>query len=413
LRELYRHGSEVPSSVSADVADLTAGPEVIQITFIGGFPAWLAMARARRLTSQGPDNVMVTLRGTIRLTQPSLARSLAPEGARHSRDRRLELDRNEVTDIIPFNEFGNLDDLDFSDNTAFDKEAQVLRAPELDDLDDIDNLTVLPLAGPSEVETSVLPRVDSHRPELRSRRSDPDLPGRQGQHRKQLTGPARGRVLMGAMAAGAAAAAAHSATHTSDHSRAETVLAADTATMNGAPASTSARGMQMVAVQPAANVAVHNAELAKGVAFAQERAQREARLQQPLFVMPTKGIFTSGFGYRWGVLHAGIDLANSIGTPIRAVSDGVVIDAGPTAGYGMWVKLRHADGTVTLYGHVNTTMVSVGQRVMAGDQIATMGNRGNSTGPHLHFEVLLGGTQRVDPVPWLAKRGLSVGTFAG
>ena len=347
------------------------------------------------------------------MTQPSLARSLAPEGARHSRDRRLELDRNEVTDIIPFNEFGNLDDLDFSDNTAFDKEAQVLRAPELDDLDDTDNLTVLPLAGPSEVETSVLPRVDSHRPELRSRRSNPDLPGRQGQHRKQLTGPARGRVLMGAMAAGAAAAAAHSATHTSDHSRAETVLAADTATMNGAPASTSARGMQMVVVQPAANVAVHNAELAKGVAYAQERAEREARLQQPLFVMPTKGIFTSGFGYRWGVLHAGIDLANSIGTPIRAVSDGVVIDAGPTAGYGMWVKLRHADGTVTLYGHVNTTMVSRGQRVMAGDQIATMGNRGNSTGPHLHFEVLLGGTQRIDPVPWLAKRGLSVGTFAG
>jgi murein DD-endopeptidase MepM/ murein hydrolase activator NlpD len=236
---------------------------------------------------------------------------------------------------------------------------------------------------------------------------------RRGQHRKELTGPTRGRVLIGAMAAGAAAAAAHTATHSSDHSKAETVLAADAATMNGGAISTSARGMQMVTVRPAANVAVHNAELAKGVAFAQERAQREARLQQPLFVMPTKGIFTSGFGYRWGVLHAGIDLANSIGTPIRAVSDGVVIDAGPTAGYGMWVKLRHADGTVTLYGHVNTTMVSVGERVMAGDQIATMGNRGNSTGPHLHFEVLLNGTQRIDPVPWLAKRGLSVGTFAG
>jgi murein DD-endopeptidase MepM/ murein hydrolase activator NlpD len=350
------------------------------------------------------------------LTQPSLARSPASGGAWQSRDRGLELDRNEVTDIIPFNEFGNLDDLDFSDNSAFDKEAQVVRAPELDDLDDTDNLTVLPLAGPSAVQPSLESferRVDPYRHELRSRRSDPDLPGRRGQHRKQLTGPARGRVLIGAMAAGAAAAAAHSATHTSGHSRAATVLAADAATMNGQPVSTSARGMQMVAVQPAANVAVHNAELAKGVAFAQERAQREARLQQPLFVMPTKGIFTSGFGYRWGVLHAGIDLANSIGTPIRAVSDGVVIDAGPTAGYGMWVKLRHADGTVTLYGHVNTTMVSVGQRVMAGDQIATMGNRGNSTGPHLHFEVLLGGTQRVDPVPWLAKRGLSVGTFAG
>jgi murein DD-endopeptidase MepM/ murein hydrolase activator NlpD len=347
------------------------------------------------------------------LTQPSPARSFAPEGARQSRDRWLELHRNEVTDIIPFNEFGTLDDLDFSENCAFEKEAQVLRAPELDDLDETDNLTVLPLAGPSEVEPRVDRRADLYRHELRSRRGEPDLPGRRGRHRKELTDAARGRVLIGAMAAGAAAAAAHSATHTSDHSRAETVLAADSSTMSGGPISTSARGMQMVTVQPAANVAVHNAELAKGVAFAQERAEREARLQQPLFVMPTKGIFTSGFGYRWGVLHAGIDLANSIGTPVRAVSDGLVIDAGPTAGYGMWVKLRHADGTVTLYGHVNTTMVRVGQRVMAGDQIATMGNRGNSTGPHLHFEVLLGGTQRVDPVPWLAKRGLSVGTFAG
>jgi len=350
------------------------------------------------------------------LTQPSPARSRAPGGARQSRDRGLELDRNEVTDIIPFNEFGNLDDLDFSDNTAFDKEAQVLRAPELDDLDETDNLTVMPLAGPSEVQPrleSSERRIDPYRHELRSRRSEPDLPGRRAQHRKQLTGPARGRVLIGAMAAGAAAAAAHSATHTADHSRAKTVLAADSTAMNGGPISTSARGMQMVTVQPAANVAVHNAELAKGVAFAQERAEREARLQQPLFVMPTKGIFTSGFGYRWGVLHAGIDLANSIGTPIHAVSDGLVIDAGPTAGYGMWVKIRHADGTVTLYGHVNTTLVRIGQRVMAGDQIATMGNRGNSTGPHLHFEVLLGGSQRIDPVPWLAKRGLSVGTFAG
>jgi hypothetical protein len=343
------------------------------------------------------------------LTQLSPARSPAPEGARQSRDRGLELHRNEVTDIIPFNEFGNLDDLDFSENSTFEKGAQVLRAPELDDLDETDNLTVLPLAGPSVVER----RIDPYRHELRSRRDESQLPGRSGQHRKQLTGAARSRVLIGAMAAGAAAAAAHSATHTSDHAHAQTVLAADSANMNGGTISTSARGMQMVAVRPAANVAVHNAELAKGVAFAQERAEREARLQQPLFVMPTKGIFTSGFGYRWGVLHAGIDLANSIGTPIRAVSDGVVIDAGPTAGYGMWVKLRHADGTVTLYGHVNTTLVSVGQRVMAGDQIATMGNRGNSTGPHLHFEVLLGGTQRVDPVPWLAKRGLSVGTFAG
>ncbi|MCV7399732.1 M23 family metallopeptidase [Mycobacterium fragae] len=347
------------------------------------------------------------------MTLHQSARSPAAGVARGSRDPWSDLDRNEVTDIIPFNEFGNLDDLDFSDNSAFDTEAQVLRAPELDDLHETDDLTPLPLAAPSEFESST--HADSYRHQLhRGHRADPaGPPGRRGQHRKPLTSPTRGRVLIGAMAAGAAAAAAHSATHPSDTSKAETVLAADASTMNGGAITTSARGMQMVTVKPAANAAVHNAELAKGVAFAQERAQREARLQQPLFVMPTKGIFTSNFGYRWGVLHAGIDIANSIGTPILAVSDGVVIDAGPTAGYGMWVKLRHADGTVTLYGHVNTTMVSVGERVMAGDQIATMGNRGNSTGPHLHFEVLLGGTQRVDPVPWLAKRGLSVGTFAG
>jgi murein DD-endopeptidase MepM/ murein hydrolase activator NlpD len=191
------------------------------------------------------------------------------------------------------------------------------------------------------------------------------------------------------------------------------VLTANASALTGGAAGNATRGAQVVAVQPAANAAIHNQELARGVAFANDRAQREARMAQPLYVMPTHGIFTSNFGYRWGILHAGIDLANSIGTPIVAVSDGVVIEAGPAAGYGMLVKLRHADGTVTLYGHVNTTLVSAGEHVMAGDQIATMGNRGNSTGPHLHFEVLLGGTERIDPVPWLTKRGINVGNYAG
>lgn len=150
-----------------------------------------------------------------------------------------------------------------------------------------------------------------------------------------------------------------------------------------------------------------------GAAFAQERAEREARLQRPLFVLPTKGVFTSGFGYRWGALHAGIDLAGPIGTPIYAAGDGVVVDAGPTAGYGAWVKIRHSDGTVTLYGHVNTWNVQIGQRVFAGDQIATIGNRGNSTGPHLHFSVLQNGTNFIDPVPWLAARGISLGPYVG
>ena len=91
-------------------------------------------------------------------------------------------------------------------------------------------------------------------------------------------------------------------------------------------------GMQIVSVTPAADTSVHAEEITKAAAFAQERADREARLNRPLFVMPTKGVLTSGFGYRWGVLHGGIDIANSIGTPIFAVADGVVIDVGPDRG---------------------------------------------------------------------------------
>jgi murein DD-endopeptidase MepM/ murein hydrolase activator NlpD len=329
-------------------------------------------------------------------------------------------DRNEVTEIIPFNEFGelgNLDDVEFNDNAAFRTDAQVLQAPELDDLHDIDNQIPLRLARPEfALDPGAQRFADARRSQLYDRAHDADdadlgWPG--GKHRKQLTGAARGRVLFAAMAAGAAAAAVHATTHPPDTSKTEAVLAASPTALNGRPVSATPRRMQLVPVKPAANVAVHKAEFVKVVAFAEERAEREARLQQPLFVTPARGMFTSNFGYRWGVLHAGIDIANSIGTPIVAVSDGVVVDAGPTGGYGMWVKLRHADGTVTLYGHVNTTTVRVGERVMAGDQVATIGCRGSCTGPHLHFEVLLGGTDRVDPVPWLAKRGLSLGSFAG
>ncbi len=370
-----------------------------------------------------------------RLTRLSAETAGVVRVGRAAGGRWTEAHRNEVTEILPLDGFdfddldfvdesadlgdlGDLGDLDFSNDSAFDNEARVLLAPELDDLHDTDDLGPLLLAAPAAVPIPARFQPTTATTEAR-RPNHSDITDvipairRGGQHRKQPTSAARGRLLISAMAAGAAAAAAHTATSHADTPKTEAVLTANASALSGGAGSNTIRGAQVVAVQPAANAAVHNEELAKGVAFANDRAQREARLQQPLFVMPTKGIFTSNFGYRWGVLHAGIDLANSIGTPIYAVSDGVVIDSGPAAGYGALVKLRHADGTVTLYGHVNTTLVSVGQRVMAGDQIATMGNRGNSTGPHLHFEVLQGGTERIDPVPWLAKRGLNVGNYAG
>lgn len=304
----------------------------------------------------------------------------------------------EVTDIIPFNEFGRLDGAPYSDS-AFDDASDVLLAPELDDMTDTDNMPVLQLAFPRGGYSDQ--RV--YRP-----REATQVPARGGKHRSQPTSAVKSRVMVAAMAAGAAAAAAHAATHPSEDTVSRpAVLAASKTTLNDGTTTTSSHGMQMITVKAAANVVVHNEELAKGVAFAQERAEREARLQRPLFVAPTQGAFTSGFGYRWGVLHAGVDIANAIGTPILAASDGVVIESGPSAGYGMLVKLRHSDGTVTLYGHVNRTLVSVGERVMAGDQIAEMGNRGYSTGPHLHFEVLQNGTNRIDPSSWLAKRGIN------
>lgn len=126
------------------------------------------------------------------------------------------------------------------------------------------------------------------------------------------------------------------------------------------------------------------------------------------FVLPARGMLTSGFGSRWGTFHNGIDIAGPLGTPIYAVANGTVIDAGPAQGFGLWVRIRHDDGSVTVYGHMYDFFVSVGERVPAGMQIARMGNRGDSTGPHLHFEVIVGG-QHVDPQQWLALRGLTFG----
>jgi len=125
-------------------------------------------------------------------------------------------------------------------------------------------------------------------------------------------------------------------------------------------------------------------------------------------VTPAVGELTSGFGARWGSTHYGIDIANSIGTPIYATTEGVVVESGPASGFGMWVRLQHADGTISVYGHINESLVSEGQQIAAGEQIATMGNRGQSTGPHLHFEIWLDGAKKVDPLSWLRSNGVDI-----
>ncbi|OZC87278.1 metallopeptidase [Rhodococcus sp. 06-412-2C] len=202
-----------------------------------------------------------------------------------------------------------------------------------------------------------------------------------------------------ALAAGEAPAAAVAATTAPQTAE----LDADTSS------ATPSQAPQILSVAAPADLSQFNDLLAKGQRFSEERAAREAAARRPLFALPAQGTYTSNFGTRWGVLHAGVDVANAIGTPIYAVADGKVIDSGPAAGFGMWVRLQHADGTITVYGHIDSTLVTVGQDVMAGDQIARMGNRGFSTGPHLHFEVHLPGEVKIDPLPWLASRGISLG----
>ncbi|WP_405164027.1 M23 family metallopeptidase [Nocardia sp. NBC_01499] len=142
------------------------------------------------------------------------------------------------------------------------------------------------------------------------------------------------------------------------------------------------------------------------VVWEQHRLAAEAA--RPKTVRPIAGVLTSTFGVRWGALHAGLDLADPIGTPIAAVTDGVVIEAGPASGFGMWVRVQQDDGTIGIYGHVNETLATVGQQVRAGDIIATVGNRGFSTGPHLHYEIHLPSGEPIDPLPWLATRGIDV-----
>jgi len=125
------------------------------------------------------------------------------------------------------------------------------------------------------------------------------------------------------------------------------------------------------------------------------------------FARPGNGRLTSPYGPRWGRLHAGVDLAAGLGSPIRAVTDATVLSSGIDGAYGQAIRLLHPDGTVTLYAHMSSLLVKTGNKVDAGQQIGREGNTGQSTGPHLHFEVQVNGAP-VNPARWLAQRGISI-----
>jgi murein DD-endopeptidase MepM/ murein hydrolase activator NlpD len=117
------------------------------------------------------------------------------------------------------------------------------------------------------------------------------------------------------------------------------------------------------------------------------------------FIWPTNGALTSGYGWRWGSFHYAVDIGSSQGTPIYAADAGVVTYAGWKSSYGYLVEIDHGNGYVTRYGHCSKLLVSRGQRVSKGQTIAKVGQTGNATGPHVHFEILKNGS-RVNPLKY-------------
>jgi murein DD-endopeptidase MepM/ murein hydrolase activator NlpD len=242
----------------------------------------------------------------------------------------------------------------------------------------------------------------------------------------------RGRATVAAVAAGAVVAGGQTlATTFFDSTQAVAALQPVAQVSNDPPADPGASfegaigGDQLLpdplaidALDPASQVDVQN--LAKAVDIGRELARQAAKIEAALadgapeaflygetaFVKPTLGHLTSLFGSRWGRAHEGIDIAGPIGTPIYALTDAVVEESGPATGYGLWVVLRHTDGTQSVYGHVNRTFVKEGERVKAGEEIAEIGNRGYSTGPHLHLEVWSSDGSKINPLTWLRKRGI-------
>lgn len=123
-------------------------------------------------------------------------------------------------------------------------------------------------------------------------------------------------------------------------------------------------------------------------------------------IWPTRGFVTSGFGRRRAPIagstsmHKGLDISNRVGTPVRAPARGTVTFSGADGAYGISITVDHGNGIVTRYAHLHKALVAVGDYVQRGDVIGALGNTGRSTGPHLHYEVILNGTP-VDPMQYI------------
>ncbi|MEK7282755.1 MAG: M23 family metallopeptidase, partial [Acidobacteriota bacterium] len=123
-------------------------------------------------------------------------------------------------------------------------------------------------------------------------------------------------------------------------------------------------------------------------------------------IYPVHGLLGNGYGWRRDPFtgmrdfHQGLDLVAPLGTKVVAPADGIVTKAGPAGGFGNSVFISHGYGIITRYAHLSSLAVRVGQRVKRGDVVATVGNTGRSTGPHLHYELLVH-QRNVDPIKYI------------
>ncbi|GAA2052842.1 M23 family metallopeptidase [Williamsia deligens] len=249
-------------------------------------------------------------------------------------------------------------------------------------------------------------------------------PSRSGGRHRLAAPPSalKGRAALIAVAAGAAVVAA---TGHIDTSPATENAAPEAAAPQVNPAAavtpvdpTVSGDSGVTAGTPAPDMHTFTDQLAEGDKLAKDAAEADRRARLPLFASPLplgQYQFTSGFAFRWGAFHGGVDFAAPLGTPIHAATDGEVIEAGPASGFGNWIQIRAADGTVTMYGHMYNSGVGVrkGQHVTAGDVIGAVGSDGFSTGPHCHFEVWKDGRMKIDPMPWLAEHGVQMSNYTG
>lgn len=236
-----------------------------------------------------------------------------------------------------------------------------------------------------------------------------------GRHRKfSASQTTKGRVALVAVATGAvstagvggAAAATFQADPQEASSQAPSIdieLASNASLMPAGPSEFIPQILPIAEFKPVENL---GAQLGKAYNAHIDRMQVDQAQRGASVAKPAEGAFTSGYGMRWGALHAGIDIANAVGTPIYSVMSGTVINSGPASGYGQWIRVQHDDGSMAVYGHMSALYVSAGERVSAGQTIAGMGSEGFSTGSHLHFEIHPAGMGPVDPVGWFANHGV-------